>query len=112
MIIPLLPPDEHFHNSRDRWAGPGSRRKARHASSLDLHEVFDEDNSLRPDPVWMAIRHTTEWVARFQVVRAFRSWLDRPEKVESTSTSRTNECRPSQECFDTGSAPSGSGTAF
>ncbi len=111
-MMPLLPPDDHYQASRDRWDGPGSRRKTRHASSLDLHELGYADDSLRPDPLWMAIRRTMDWIGRFQVVRALQDWLDRPEKVESAATSRSDECGLPHKRIDTGTAPSRSGPAL
>lgn len=112
MMMPLLPPEDHYQASRDRWDRPGLRRKTRHASSLDLHELGYADDSLRPDPLWMAIRHAVDWVAHFQFVRAFQDWLDRREEVEATSASRSDECGLPRGRLDSGTAPSRSGTAL
>lgn len=111
MMHPMLPPEGHYELYRALWNGPRMSRR-RHPSSLDLHELGGADDSLRPDPLWMAIRRSVDWVARFQIVQAFQAWLHRPEKVESTLASRSDECGLPYTRLDTGTAPSRNRTAL
>lgn len=85
MLLPLLPPGDHYQMSRDMWDGPGSRRQARHVSSLELHELGGAHDTLRPDPVWMAIRRTADGIGRLAIVQRLQHSIERMSDRETGS---------------------------
>ncbi len=76
-MLPLLPPENHYRTSRDFQDWRGSRRTARHVSSLDLHELGGARNAPRPDPVWMAIRRAADRIGRLAMVQRLQHSLER-----------------------------------
>jgi len=96
-MLPLLSPENLYHMSREFQDRRGSRRDTRHVSSLDLHELDGARNALRPDPVWMAIRRTAEWIGRLSNPRTATAGPER-------ATSGTGKGDPAP---DTGRVASG-----
>ncbi len=78
MLLPMLPPDHMYQMSRAFYEGTGSRRKGRHVSSRDLHQLLDEESALRPDPIWMAFR---------QAAQRLQQWLTRTPDIEPAHVS-------------------------
>lgn len=96
MMFPMPPPDDDYQRTRNLRNGSGSPRKGRHISSLDLHELVDDQDALRPDPIWMAIHRLVEMGERLPIVQRFQDWRERlsahqPESSEPTITER-NAC--------------------
>lgn len=85
MMLPLLPPGDHYQMSRDLWDRAGSRRRARHISSLDLHELGGSQDASRPDPVWMVIRRTADGIGRLAIVQRLQHSIERMSDRETGS---------------------------
>lgn len=51
-------------------------------SALDLHEFGGDQDALRPDPVWMAIRQLVERIERLAIVQRFQGWTERRSERE------------------------------
>lgn len=95
MFMPPLPPEDYYQMSRDRRGDPGSRRRTRHISSLDLHELGDAQDALRPDPVWMAIRRTVDRIGRLPIAQRVLHWLERRSRSESVPPEpNPSSCHP------------------
>ncbi len=111
MMFPLPPPEDDYQQTRSLRNGSGSHRKGRHMSSLDLHELGGDQDALRPDPIWMAIRRAGERIGRLAVVQRFQDWLERlpkhqPQPSEPTIAERnalSSDVIPSREHVVSGS---------
>ena len=77
MMFPMPPPDDDYQRTRNLRNGSGSPRKGRHISSLDLHELVNDQEALRPDPIWMAIHRLVEMGKRLPIVQRFQGWRER-----------------------------------
>lgn len=95
MMLPLLPPRDHYQISRDLWDGPGYRRKTRHVSFLDLHELGGDHDALRPDAVRMAIHRTLVWIAHIPIMRRVQQQASRGSQLEKIqSEPNPSPCQP------------------